>query len=206
MKEAKTAHGYILDDTIRIVDLSYVDQNTPIVTYDDVWNNQRQRVEVNVLKKEYGTDRVLEGAVFGLFAKEDIVSATTGKVLIEKDEIIELKTTDADGKITFIADMPIDATYYVKELYAPDGFVNSEEVQEFIFEYAGEDVATVSMDFVFEDKPTVVEITKTDLTGDKEIPGCKLKLVDEEGTVVEEWTSTKMRKHSVLKLNNNIII
>lgn len=191
VKEAKTAHGYILDDTIRIVDLSYVDQNTPIVTYDDVWNNQRQRVEVNVLKKEYGTDRVLEGAVFGLFAKEDIVSATTGKVLIEKNEIIELKTTDANGKITFIADLPIGAEYYVKELYAPDGFVNTEEVQEFVFEYAGEDVAAVSMNFVFEDKPTVVEITKTDLTGGKEIPGCKLKLVDEDGTVVEEWTSTK---------------
>lgn len=191
VKEAKTAHGYILDDTIRIVDLSYVDQNTPIVTYDDVWNNQRQRVEVNVLKKEYGTDRVLEGAVFGLFAKEDIVSATTGKVLIEKNEIIELKTTDANGKITFIADLPIDAEYYVKELYAPDGFVNTEEVKEFVFEYAGEDVAAVSMNFVFENKPTVVEITKTDLTGGKEIPGCKLKLVDEDGTVVEEWISTK---------------
>lgn len=191
VKEVATAHGYVLDGEIRYVDLSYVDQNTPVVTYNDAWNNYRQRVEINVLKKEAGTERYLEGAVFGLFAKEDIVSDTTGKVLIEKDEIIELKTTDAEGKITFIADLPIDATYYVEELYAPDGFVNAGEVQEFVFEYAGADVTAVSMNFVFEDEPTTVEITKTDLTGEKEIPGCKLKLLDEEGNIVEEWTSTE---------------
>lgn len=191
VKEVATAHGYVLDGEIRYVDLSYVDQNTPVVTYNDAWNNYRQRVEINVLKKEAGAERYLEGAVFGLFAKEDIVSDTTGKVLIEKDEIIELKTTDAEGKITFIADLPIDATYYVEELYAPDGFVNAGEVQEFVFEYAGADVTAVSMNFVFEDEPTTVEITKTDLTGEKEIPGCKLKLLDEEGNIVEEWISTE---------------
>ena len=60
----------------------------------------------------------MEGAIFGLFAKEDIKSETTGKVLIEADEIIELKSTDEEGKITFVADLPIGATYYVKELYA----------------------------------------------------------------------------------------
>ena len=123
--------------------------------------------------------------------KEDIISDTTGKVLIEKDEIIELKTTNAEGKITFVADLPIDATYYVEELYAPDGFVSDGEIQEFIFEYAGDDVKVVTMELVFENEPTTVEITKTDLTGGKEIPGCELKLLDEEGNVVEEWTSTE---------------
>jgi len=47
------------------------------------------------------------------------------------------------------------------------------------------------MELVFENEPTTVEITKTDLTGGKEIPGCELKLLDEEGNVVEEWTSTE---------------
>ena len=191
VKEVATAHGYVLDGEIRYVDLSYVDQNTPIVTYNDNWQNHRQRIELTVVKKEAGTERVLEGAVFGLFAKEDIISDTTGKVLIEKDEIIELKTTNADGKITFVADLPIDATYYVEELYAPDGFVTDGEVQEFVFEYAGDDVKVVTMELVFENEPTTVEITKTDLTGGKEIPGCELKLLDEEGNVVEEWTSTE---------------
>ena len=191
VKEVGTAHGYVLDSEIRHVDLSYVDQNTPVVTYNDDWQNHRQRVIINLVKKEKDQDRVLEGGVFGLYAKEDIKSSTTGKVLIEADEIIELKSTDAEGKITFMADLPIDAEYYVKELYAPAGFVNAEEVQEFTVSYAGENEDSVVVDLTFEDEATTVEITKTDLTGGKEIPGCKLKLVDEDGNTVEEWTSTE---------------
>ena len=191
VKEVGTAHGYVLDSEIRHVDLSYVDQNTPVVTYNDDWQNHRQRVIINLVKKEKDQDRVLEGGVFGLYAKEDIKSSTTGKVLIEADEIIELKSTDAEGKITFVADLPIDAEYYVKELYAPAGFVNAEEVQEFTVSYAGENEDSVVVDLTFEDEATTVEITKTDLTGGKEIPGCKLKLVDEDGNTVDEWTSTE---------------
>jgi len=97
VKETGTAYGHVLDGEIRHVDLTYVDQNTPVVVYDKDWQNNRQRVEVNVLKKEKDSDRTLEGAIFGLFAKEDIKSETTGKVLIEADEIIELKSTDEEG-------------------------------------------------------------------------------------------------------------
>ena len=191
VKETGTAYGHVLDGEIRHVDLTYVDQNTPVVVNDKDWQNNRQRVEVNVLKKEKDSDRTLEGAIFGLFAKEDIKSETTGKVLIEADEIIELKSTDEEGKITFVADLPIGATYYVKELYAPDGFVTNDEVKEFTFEYAGEDQPTVTYDFTFDNQPTVVEFTKSSLTTGKELPGCKLKVVDADGNIVDEWTSGK---------------
>ena len=190
VKEVSTAYGYVLDKESVTVDLSYRDQNTPIVIYDEDWQNNRQTVKINILKKEKDSERVLEGGIFGLFAKEDIKS-TSGKVLIEADEIIELKSTDANGEIHFIADLPINETYYVKELHAPDGFVNAGEVQEFTFEYAGADQEVVEENFTFEDEPTTVTITKSDLTTGKEIPGCKLKVVDENGDVIDEWTSTE---------------
>ena len=57
MKETGTAYGHVLDGEIRHVDLTYVDQNTPVVVYDKDWQNNRQRVEVNVLKKEKDSDR-----------------------------------------------------------------------------------------------------------------------------------------------------
>ena len=145
---------------------------------------------MNVLKKEKDTDRVLKGGIFGLYTRNDILSAS-GKVLMEADTLIELKTTDADGKISFIADLPIDGTYYVKELYAPDGFVTTGEEQEFVFEYQGDKEAEASYEFVFEDEPTTVELSKTDLTTGEELPGARLQLTDENGAVVEEWTSTK---------------
>lgn len=190
VKEVGTAYGYILDEEPRYVDLSYRDQDTPVVVYDEDWQNNRQKVKVNVLKKEKDTDRVLKGGIFGLYTRNDILSAS-GKVLMEADTLIELKTTDVDGKISFIADLPIDGTYYVKELYAPDGFVTTGEEQEFVFEYQGDKVAEVSYEFVFEDEPTTVELSKTDLTTGEELPGARLQLTDENGAVVEKWTSTK---------------
>lgn len=188
--EVGTAYGYVLDDEPRYVDLTYRDQDTPVVVYDKDWQNNRQKVTVTVQKKEKGSDRVLEGAIFGLFAREDILSAS-GKVLIEADTIIELKSTDEDGKIRFVADLPVDGTYYVKELYAPDGFVTTDEEQEFTFTYQGEDKPEVSYEFTFEDEPTTVEITKSDLTTGKELPGASLKVIDEAGNVIDEWVSEK---------------
>ena len=190
VKEVKTAHGYVLDGEPRYVDLSYRDQDTPVITYDEKWQNARQKVKVTVVKKEKDTDRVLAGGVFGLYTSEDIKNAK-GEVLLEKDSLIEQRVTDEKGQITFTADLPVDGKYYVKEIFAPDGFVTTEEVQEFTFEYAGEDQAEVSYDFTFENQPTTVELTKTDLTTGKELPGAHLKVTDSDGNTVDEWTSTE---------------
>ena len=190
VKEVKTAHGYVLDGEPRYVDLSYRDQDTPVITYDEKWQNVRQKVKVTVLKKEKDTERVLAGGVFGLYTREDIKNAK-GEVLLEKDSLIEQRVTDEKGQITFTADLPVDGKYYVKEIFAPDGFVTTEEVQEFTFEYAGEDQTEVSYDFTFENQPTIVELTKTDLTTGKELPGAHLKVTDSDGNTVDEWTSTE---------------
>ena len=188
--EVGTAYGYVLDGEPRYVDLTYRDQDTPVVVYDEDWQNNRQRAVVSVLKKEKDSDRVLEGAIFGLYTKEDILSAS-GKVLIEADTVIELKSTDAEGKITFVPDLPVDGKYYVKEFYAPAGFATTDEVKEFTFEYQGGDTAEVSYAFTFEDEPTTVEVTKSDLTTGEELPGAKLQVVDESGKIVDEWVSEK---------------
>ena len=190
VKEVKTAHGYVLDGEPRYVNLSYRDQDTPVITYDEKWQNARQKVKVTVVKKEKDTDRVLAGGVFGLYTSEDIKNAK-GEVLLEKDSLIEQRVTDEKGQITFTADLPVDGKYYVKEIFAPDGFVTTEEVQEFTFEYAGEDQAEVSYDFTFENQPTTVELSKTDLTTGKELPGAHLKVTDSDGNTVDEWTSTE---------------
>ena len=81
------------------------------------------------------------------------------------------------------------AVYYVKEVQAPAGFVTTEEIKEFDFAYAGEEVAEVSFEFTYEDEPTTFEITKSDITTGEELPGAKLKVSDSEGNVVDEWTS-----------------
>lgn len=186
--EKETAHGYVLDNEPRYVDLTYRDQDTPLVTYSADWQNARQRVQVEVLKKEKDSDKVLSGAIFGLYAADDIVSSK-GKVLLAKDTLIELKTTDEDGKIQFVADLPVDSRYYIKELAAPDGYVTDQEPQEFTFEYQGSGTNVAEYAFTFEDEQTTVELSKADLTDKKELPGASLKVTDEDGNTVDEWVS-----------------
>ena len=186
--EKETAHGYVLDNEPRYVDLTYRDQDTSLVTYSADWQNARQRVQVEVLKKEKDSDKVLSGAIFGLYAADDIVSSK-GKVLLAKDTLIELKTTDEDGKIQFVADLPVDSRYYIKELAAPDGYVTDQEPQEFTFEYQGSGTSVAEYAFTFEDEQTTVELSKADLTDKKELPGASLKVTDEDGNTVDEWVS-----------------
>ena len=186
--EKETSHGYVLDNEPRYVDLTYRDQDTPLVTYSADWQNARQRVQVEVLKKEKDSDKVLSGAIFGLYAADDIVSSK-GKVLLAKDTLIELKTTDEDGKIQFVADLPVDSRYYIKELAAPDGYVTDQKPQEFTFEYQGSGTSVAEYAFTFEDEQTTVELSKADLTDKKELPRASLKVTDEDGNTVDEWVS-----------------
>lgn len=190
VKEKETAEGYVLDGEIREIDLTYRDQDTPVVTFSADWQNKRQKAEVSVLKKEKDSDRVLEGAVFALCSKDDILGAD-GNVLMKADTIIEEKATDKEGKLMFMADLPIGYTYYVKETAPAPGFATAAEAQEFIFQYQGADKERVTYSFTFENVPTVFEFTKTSLTDGKEVEGAKIQITDETGAIVDEWVSGK---------------
>ncbi len=188
--EKKTAEGYVLDGKPREIDLTYRDQDTPVVTYDEKWQNSRQRVRVSVLKREKESGRALAGGIFALCAGEDI-KGTNGEVLLKADAVIEQKATGADGTLVFTADLPLGAKYRVKEVKAPPGYVTTGETQEFVFSYAGESTKEVSFDFTFENQPTQIKISKLDITTGKELPGAKLQVRDEKGDIVDQWTSKK---------------
>ena len=190
VKEKATVDGFVLDNEAREIDLKYRDQDTAEVTYSADWQNNRQKAEVEVVKKEKDSDRVLEGAVFALCAKNDITGAD-GKVILEADTVIEELATDKEGKLTFTADLPIGFEYYIKETSPTPGFATTDETQEFTFEYEGAEKKKVSYSFTFEDEPTVIEITKISLTDGKELEGAKLQVTDESGKVVDSWTSGK---------------
>lgn len=88
--------------------------------------NERQKVQITVTKTDSETKEALEGAVFGLFEKEDIVNKD-GKVIVKADTQIERTVTGKDGKAAFTSDLPL-GQYYVKEIEAPKGYVKSDKI------------------------------------------------------------------------------
>ena len=195
--ETKTLEGFVLDDTPIEADLSYIDQETAVVYAGMNISNERQKVQITVVKKEAGTKNVLEGAVFGLFAKEDIVNKD-GRVVVKAGTEIERGVTGKDGKLTFVSDLPL-GKYYVQELTAPKGYVKSDKVFDVDASYQGDDKEVIEFEAEFENKPIKVQISKTDITGDNELEGAVLSVIDADGNLVEKWTSGK-EPHMIEKL------
>ena len=151
--ETQTAEGYVCKTEPTAFSLAYVDGYTsPVsaVAGDINITNPRQKVKVNVAKKDVDTGESLQGAVIGLYTAEAIRNHT-GKVIVQADTLLESVETDADGKAVFECDLPF-GKYYVKELTAPDGYYRNDEAQYFTFQYEGDDTECVEIHLEISDK------------------------------------------------------
>lgn len=195
--ETKAPEGFVLNPEPVKVALTYQDQDTPIVEAEAIVGNDRQKVAISVEKQDAENGRVLSGAVFGIYNKKDIQA--NGKVLVKADTLLQEMTSDENGMATCTLNLPF-GEYYVKELKAPEGFVSSDEVLEFVAEYQGQETKIVSLQAVKKNEPTTAEFAKSDLTTGVELEGASLKVIDKDGTVIDEWTSVKGKPHVIKRL------
>lgn len=75
-----------------------------------------------------------------MFADEELVSASGTS--IPKDGLLEIITLDENGRATVGTDLPL-GSYYVKELATDEHYQLSGEKYPVVFEYAGQEAATV---------------------------------------------------------------
>ena len=131
----------------------------------------------------------LSGIEFKLTAKEDIIDKADGSVIYKKGQEIKTYNLSKDGKLT-ITDLPM-GIYEIEETKTLDGLILNTTKYEVKFEQ--KDLTTKVYDSQLDvlNDTTLVEFSKTDITGDKELPGAKLQVIDEEGNVIDEWISTE---------------
>lgn len=196
--ETKTIDGFVLDSTPIQADLTYIDQNTKIVYAGMNVTNERQKVQITVVKKDAETKEPLSGAIIGLYAKNDIVNSD-GKVIFEVDRVIERVVSGDDGSAEFVTDLPL-GHYYLKEIQAPKGYVKSSQAIDVDASYKGADVKVIKLSAEFLNKPTKVQFSKTDITGEKELAGANLSIIDKDGKVLEFWKSEAGKSHLIEKL------
>ena len=70
--ETKAPYGYVLNGEEQLVTFVYVDDKTPVIHESVTFANDRQRLDMSVIKKDAEEDTPVAGAVFGLFAAEDM--------------------------------------------------------------------------------------------------------------------------------------
>ena len=188
--EIKAPNGYVLNTEEKHVELTYKDQTTSLVFSDlQSYFNERQKIELNILKTDDETGIGLEGAVYGLYVKQDVINAD-GAVILKADSLIEKSISDVNGKLYFHADLPL-GDYYVKEIQAPIGYASSNEVFEVPAVYKGQDISTITFSKTFKNAITKVEVSKKDITNDEEIAGAFLTVYpkDDEGAIYASWVS-----------------
>ncbi|RHQ85270.1 hypothetical protein DWX89_07585 [Coprobacillus sp. AF21-8LB] len=145
---------------------------------------------------------------FVLKAKEGIYSSIDGSLMFEKDSVITTENSGAivntgsevgngiyalslDGHLD-ISNLPMStkgASYYLQEVKTLDGCVLDTTQYDAVFKQSDFTTKNYIKSFDVENKTTDFEFNKTDVTGDKEVEGAQLTITDEDGNVVDQWTS-----------------
>lgn len=149
IKETHAPYGMVLSDEVHTVELTYADQTVKVTETSTSFYNDRQKVNVNLEKWletnepfDIGTNEEIKNISFGLFAAEELVSASGTS--IPADGLIEIITLDENGNGYVSTDLPF-GSYYVKELATDEHYILTNATFPVVFEYEGENTKTVDL-------------------------------------------------------------
>lgn len=173
IREIKSPAGYILSDEIYPVSISENEQvvkltavNTPNVvsiSKTDIYGNELKGAKMQMLNSE-------------------------GKIF---DEWV------SDGTNHIVSNIPA-GSYTLKEIASPVGYVIATDISFEIDEYGVVTVGKIESNahdengsplIVMIDDTTKVSISKTDISGEKEVYGAKLQVIDKDKNIVDQWVS-----------------
>ena len=174
VKEIEAPTGYILSDESYPVTIS---ENGEIVEI----TAENKPITIEISKQDvYGEE--LSGAEMQLENADG--------------EVIDEWTSDGTNHV--VTELPA-GEYTLKEIAAPDGYVITTDIAFSVDCYGIvtiDGMETEASDetgnplIVMIDDTTKVQISKQDITTGEELPGADLQIIDKNGDVIEEWTST----------------
>ena len=148
--ERTAPDGMIIDPEPKEITLSYAGQEVEITSASVGFVNERQKVEISLLKLleqdetfSIGMNEEWKNITFGLFTAEQL-TASDG-TSIPADGLLETIGIDENGNAIFKTDVPCGASLYVKEIGTDDHYIVSDEKYPVVFEYGGQDVAKVQI-------------------------------------------------------------
>lgn len=130
----------------------------------------------------------LSGIKFKLTAKEDIIDYADGSVIYEKGVEVGTYNLDKDGNLT-VENLPM-GSYELEEIETLKGLALDKTKHEIVFKQEDTTTKVYTITKEIENKTTVFEFSKTDITGEKELEGATLTVLDENNEVViDRWVS-----------------
>ena len=129
----------------------------------------------------------LSGIQFKLTAKEDIIDMADGSKFYTKGQEVGTYNLTKEGKLT-IDNLPI-GTYELQEIKTLDGLVLNNKNYEVKFVKVDDITKVYTENRKISNDTTIFEFSKTDITGETELEGAKLTVLDGD-KVVDTWISS----------------
>lgn len=209
-QEVKAPDGYVMNQEKIPFSLTYEGQLQDIVFEKLDIQNKRQKVKVEVSKKDEETKDYVDKAEISLIANRDIYNYD-GKVIVNAGTVLETVISKKDGPVNFNLDLPLDLTpeyaimplsqmdsklvgdsnamYVVKETKQPDGY-HTKKVNYYVDAKYDESVEQLTSHYDFYNHITETKINKVDSQTLQNIIGAKLQVIDKESNqVIDEWVS-----------------
>ena len=136
VKETNAPEGYLLNNKEFDAELKYKDQTTKVI-YLDINNviDEEPTGTISIIKKDSETgstpqgDAELKGAVYEVFAAEDIYNKARTKKYYSKGDLVATRTMNEKGETEDIAELPL-GKYIVKEKTASKGYLIDKKEYE----------------------------------------------------------------------------
>ena len=171
---------YILEETIQ------ADGYVKATSIPFTVNADGSVTQVTMIDKIVTTSKVDMGG-------KEVIGAEMSVTEKDSDEVLDSWTSD--GTKHNIKNLEEGKTYVLHEVVAPEGYVKATDIE---FTVTGADEKGVKVDQTVDMTDKRVSIDKTDGNGN-EVEGAKITITDENGEVVDQWTSTN-EKHYVNNL------
>lgn len=212
--EVTAGEGFILNTRETEFEITPQKQDISFDIHTADYKNERQKLEISVGKEDREDGSALAGAVYGLYAEEDIMTniildvdagkwivRDTPAVLYPADALIASCVTGADGRAAFDEDLPL-GKYYIRELEAPKGYLNASLCVSVDGGYhsvkGGQDIEKQEHYRTFQNRKTQALITKQDLVNQQEIDGALMEVreieTDEAGVLKKDAAGNYISK------------
>lgn len=186
LREVEAPQAYYLNESSYPV--AVMENET---TYFVEVQNERVMVYIRVRKFDSHTLLPLAGARF------QILEDTAGQEGVRQvrsaaQGILEELVTDAEGQARTSRPLPV-GNYRLVEIAPPPGYSSGEDLDFYIGRNSDciiLDGSYKALDLQAGNQPVQLEFSKKTLTGEEELPGAHLALIDQEtGTMLDDWVS-----------------
>lgn len=176
VKEEQAPAGYVLGTDVYDFRFSYTSDKEAEVSFSHAFTNKRASAKITVHKKDAETGRAvpqgdasLEKAVYGLYAREDIMRPDGSGTAYRAGEQAASLTTGRNGEAS--VDNLYLGKYFVKEITPPVGYLADTKEYDFLCSYEGDMTAEVERECTSLEqvKKQPFQIIKAGYNGDTDV-------------------------------------